>query len=127
MTGTYILESKNALDVHQPNCVGPIDEMIKFGKNFLMQGLTITIRPQDYIEPLRCAKCTAIASGDRINFLIRKEEDGYDEFSKVFDSIEKGEIICWYGDVVDEVRNERSGLIISVKPTTKGISLDRTP
>jgi len=65
------------------------------------------------------AKCIAIASGDRINFMIRKEEDGYDDFSKVFSSIEKGEIMCWYGDVVDEDGNERSGLIISTKPTTK--------
>ena len=65
------------------------------------------------------AKCIAIASGDRINFMIRKGEDGYDEFAKVFSSIEKGKIMCWYGDVVDEDGSERCGLIISTEPTTK--------
>lgn len=59
------------------------------------------------------AKCTAVVRNGRIQLLINKEDVGYEQFSKVLDSInEKGDM-TWYGDVTDENGNERSGLIIT--------------
>lgn len=59
------------------------------------------------------AKCTAIAKGGRINLVIRKADEGYVEFSKVFDNIEKDGVQVWYGDIEDEHGKEQSGLIIT--------------
>lgn len=61
----------------------------------------------------REAKCTAIASGNRINLIIRKGEKGYKKFFNIITKIEKGGFFCWFGDVQDEKGKERNGLILT--------------
>lgn len=58
-------------------------------------------------------KCTAIAKDGRINLVIRKEDEGYKEFSSIFDHIEKDGVQVWYGDIEDENGKEQCGLIIT--------------
>ena len=61
-------------------------------------------------------KCIAVASGDRINLIIRKGEDGYKAFANVLNKIEKGECFSWYGDVTNENGKEQCGLIVTCQP-----------
>ncbi len=61
------------------------------------------------------AKCTAIASGNRINLIIDKSEKGYKKFSNIITEIKKGGLFCWFGDVRDENGKERCGLILTCK------------
>ena len=61
-------------------------------------------------------KCIAIAECGRINLIIQKGEEGYKEFAKVLNNIEKhgGITMSWYGDVEDENGKEQTGLVITV-------------
>lgn len=65
----------------------------------------------------KIAKCTAVVQHGRINLLIDKSTEGYDEFSKVFKSIDrKGRtILSFYAHVPDENGEESNdmGLIIT--------------
>ncbi len=61
------------------------------------------------------AKCVAIAEYGRINLIIRKDEEGYEEFAKVIKSVNNDGIFSWYGDVNDENGKEQCGLIITSK------------
>ena len=61
-------------------------------------------------------KCIAIASGDRIQLIIRKGDSGYKAFANVLNKIEKGECFSWYGDVTDENDKERCGLVVTCQP-----------
>ena len=60
------------------------------------------------------SKCIAIAEYGRINLIIQKGENGYKEFAKVLNNIDKhgGITMSWYGDVEDENGKEQSGLVI---------------
>jgi hypothetical protein len=60
--------------------------------------------------------CIAVAEDDRIQLIIDKGDEGYEDFSKVLALIEEGECMSWYGDVTDENGKERCGLIISANP-----------
>ena len=57
--------------------------------------------------------CTVNVSGDRIQFLIRKNEKGYKAFAKAISAIKKNGFMSWYGDVDDKDGNEQCGLIIT--------------
>lgn len=41
-------------------------------------------------------QCAAIVEHGRINLIISKDEEGYDDFKKVLDSIEQKGFFCWY-------------------------------
>ena len=59
------------------------------------------------------AKCVAIAEYGRINLIIRKDEEGYEEFAKIIKKVNDNGIFSWYGDVNDENDKEQCGLIIT--------------
>jgi len=60
--------------------------------------------------------CIAIASGDRIELIIRKKDKGYRSFAKVLNAIDKQGCFSWYGDVENEKGKAQSGLIITSNP-----------
>ena len=64
-------------------------------------------------EGMKMAKCTAIASNGRMSLVIRKNDEGYEEFVKVLEAIAKDRIFSWYGDVEDENGKEQNGLVIT--------------
>ena len=61
------------------------------------------------------SECTAIVEHGRINLVISKDEEGYDMFVEVLDTIDKKGFFSWYGDVEDSRGKERSGLVITSK------------
>ena len=60
-------------------------------------------------------KCVAIATGDHIELIIRKEDEGYNDFAKVLRGIDEQGYMSWYGDVEDAKGKEQSGLVITSK------------
>jgi hypothetical protein len=58
-------------------------------------------------------ECKAIADGKRIQFIISKQDPGYENFAKVLTSIEKHGSFGWYGDVRDSEGKESNGLVLT--------------
>lgn len=65
------------------------------------------------------SKCRAIVENGRIQFLVQKGDEKYEDFAKVLKKMDGKKIISWYGDVRDENGNEMSGLVITTKGTDR--------
>ena len=60
--------------------------------------------------------CAAVVENGRIQLVIRKGEDGYDEFAEALVGIAAHGCMSWYGDITDAEGAEQSGLIITTPP-----------
>lgn len=65
---------------------------------------------------MKQAWCPANAHDGRIELIIEKGEDGYDQFALALNKIDKIGCMSWYGDVIDKNGVARCGLIITCKP-----------
>jgi len=61
------------------------------------------------------AKCMAVVEGKRIQLIIQKGDEGYEDFSRVLTDMDSNGATSWYGDVTDEKGKEQSGLVITSK------------
>jgi hypothetical protein len=65
----------------------------------------------------KVTKCTAVLQNGRINLLIDKSDQGFNEFSEVLESIDRDgcDVLSFYANVPDEEGSEsdKMGLVIT--------------
>jgi hypothetical protein len=64
-------------------------------------------------KEIKMGTCTAVADGNRISFIISKEDPGYDDFAKVIGKIEKYKPFAWCGDVTAPNKKESEGIVLT--------------
>ena len=74
------------------------------------------------IENAEFKVCQAVADCGRIQLVIDKGDDGYDEFVKVINKIETQGFFSFYGDVTNADGEEQCGLILTPLPDERRTS-----